>query len=397
MARTRRNRLNIRPLPNGSFLLFGEVFGKRIRVRSKDPHELEVKKAEAEMQAEKASGYISGRRWAQTWMTEEQQADVEAALRFAAGRMPILDWLRQTEHLIGSDTNISPEAALIAWRESLIARRRSARTLTKNILRIQAFLKFACVDTLFKISSDKIEKWVYRQGAADFTRVTDAQVLKAWLNFCVSRRWLAVSPFSVDMKDMTATARPTEAPRILSADQCHAYLKAALEHNKGEMVPYVILTTWCFMRESETRLIARNDIKLDREEPIVMVQMKKRGTPKMRVVSVPANALPILKEAVKDWGPTDTVPFSRHGWTTVRERAGLLARGKTTRHKRRRIVESIWQPDIARHTGFSYFFQRSGDINATAREAGTSPNVGFRHYLALAEKAEADKFYAPVR
>jgi hypothetical protein len=198
------------------------------------------------------------------------------------------------------------------------------------------------------------------------------------------------------MKDLSATAKPKEPGRILTPEQCHSLLAAAKAHMNGLLVPYTILTTWCFMRDSEAQRLTRAAMKLDAATPVIEVDTRKRRTAKYRTVTVPANVLSALRRSVKGWDDAKTVPFSRNGWNTVREHAGLLIRGKTTRGKRRPVLSSLWQADITRHTGISYLYQKCGDIKEVCRQAGNKSDVSFRHYLTMPSEGAADRFYAPI-
>ena len=394
MSRHRAHKLAIRPTAGGSFELYGEILGRRIRERSRNRIHLETRKNELLIELATHRGALgASQQMRLTRLTDEQLKDAEAAVVMARGRR-LVDCVAASDRVLPPVEAISCEFALKEWMVALKARKRSAHTEDKNERRVGWFLDANKeADAVGKITPMMIERWVYRERAADFTRLTDAQVLRAWLNFCVKRRWLAITPFEIDMKDLSATARPKHAGRILSPEQAHAYLAAALTYRKGFLAPYVILTTWLLMRESEARTVSRADMKLDGKLPVVRVAGKKRGTPKLRAVTVPPNVLPLLLAAVTDWPDEKKVPFSRSTWTTVRELAGLLKRGKTTRHKRRPILSSEWQSDIARRTGISYLYQQCGDIREVCRQAGNSTDVSFRHYLTLPSEGAAGKFY----
>lgn len=391
------NVLSIRSLPGGRFLLHGYILGERVRKRSRDVAALALLKEKHEQRVREFENTVgAGTQLRETRLTPAQLVDAEAAIRMADGHS-LVAWLTAAKlaNVRLSSAEVGCKYALTEWLAVLRARKRSERTADKNKRRVESFLKATVAKTLTDITPAAIERYVYRKDAADYTKLTDAQVLKAWLTFCTarSRRWLLVSPFEIDMKDLTATARPKEPGRILSPEQCHAYLAAARAYKGGLLVPYVILTTWCMMRESEARARTKADFKLDGAVPVIRVGGVKRGTPKMRTVTVPANVLSLLREAVKDWPDTQRVPFARGPWMTIREHAGLITRGKTTRHKRRPILSSLWQADIARHTGISYLYQQTGDIKEVCRQAGNTDAVSFRYYLTLPEEGAAAKFY----
>ncbi len=356
-----------------------------------------------------------------TWLNEDQLRDAEASVLISQGR-------RLTECVVAADRVLPPvqgikcPIALEDWVEALKKRKRSWRTIENNVGRMKAFIAFAGVATIEAILPRMIEDWVYRDGTrADFTRITEARILRAWLNHCKRRRWLLVSPFEVDMKDMQATARHVETSRILSPAQAHALLAAAREVADGLLVPYVILSTWCFMSPQEVVRTTREKMKLDGATPIIEVDTVKRRTAKFRTVTVPAGVLPLLRRAVSSWPATHeivprktkepvtvpyTVPFNRAAWDRVRERAGLIERGPLSKRGRRRsFVASVWQDNILRHTGISYLFQslsakaQAGNfeeksvIAEVCRQAGNTNDTAFRHYLSLPEAGASVRFY----
>jgi hypothetical protein len=79
-------------------------------------------------------------------------------------------------------------------------------------------------------------------------------------------------------------------------------------------------------------------------------------------------------------------------WGAVREAAGLAERG-AVKNKKRAVTSDVWQENILRHTGISYFFQKSGDMRETTRQAGNSSDTAFRHYLNLPVEGAAEAFF----
>jgi integrase len=400
MPRHATNELTIAPLPGGRYQLQGRILGRLIRRRSKDYNELATLKESKEREYREQVGRLADEPLTRTRMTPAQVADAEAAIRALVGNRSLLYCVHYANKHAPPVDDIGCAFALAEWVKTLKARKRSERTEDKNVRRVEDFIESARVVHLSEITPLAIEKYVLRPGPADYTRLTDAQVIRAWLNFCVKRRWLTVSPFEIDMADLSATARPKEHGRILTPEQCHALLAAARSHARGLLVPYTILTTWCFMRDSEARRITRDKMRLNAATPVIEVDTKKRRTAKYRTVTVPANVVRLLRGAVGKWPRVDddgkpfTVPFTRAAWSMVREKAGIIVRKAATSGKRRPVINSYWQADITRHTGISYLFQRCGDITEVCRQAGNKSDVSFRHYLTLPLEGAADRFYS---
>lgn len=402
MGRHASNRLTIKPRPSGGWVLTGYFLGRQIRKQHRDQARLEAVKVQLEQQLVQHGQRRQELR--HTWLSPEQLRDAEAAVG-RAGEKSLLSCVIAAEAVMTVGVAVKCAQALQDWLTALRERKRTPATLAKNRLRVEAFIEAANPKHLADITDRMIERWVYRKGSQDYTRLTDAAVIRAWLAWCVRRRLIGRSPFAIDMKDLQATARPVERPRILTAEQCWGLLAAAEAHDGGKLAPYVVLATWCFMRPSEIGRTVPQDLKLDGARPVIEVWPKKRGTPSYRTVDVPACVLGRLRGYVQRGLCEPMVVkvgkkleargifYSKTMWETVRAAAGLVTLSKPRRHGRRKLGGGVWQHDILRHSGISYFYQRSGDIKETCRQAGNTSDVSFRHYLQLPAQGEAERFY----
>lgn len=388
MARLARNQLQIRPFASDGWQLHGYVLGRRINLRSPDLAALESKRDELlrPVSVRRDSAVMR-----HTWLSAAQLRDAEAATQRANG-VGLLECVLAAERVLVTGAPKPCSEARDEWLKALAARHRYPRTLEKNRHRLDAFLRASTPSTLRDITPELIDLHVLNPAWAVSTQVTTGAVLRAWLNFCVKRRWLRESPFQLDLADLAAHASNAAHARILKPDECHALLRAALGYAGGALVPYAVLSLWCFMRSAEVQRTTGSQIRLDVREPFVEVLPRKRGTVSYRSVAIPANVAPILREHPVEAGKT--VFFSRVQWDAVRERAGLLVRLKATRNKRRKHADSQWQPNLMRHTGMSYLYQQTGDIREVCRQAGNSDDTAFRHYLRLPAEGDAAKFYA---
>jgi integrase len=397
MARLARNALHLDPLANGRWKLHGYFRGKQIRKQSDDYAQLAREKEQLERRLDEAAELDASKPTLRaTWLTEAQLRDAEAAIQ-RAGIRRLLDCVVASERVLAESAAKPCVDALAEWLLALAARRRFAVTVAKNENRVKGFLAFASPRNLHEITPLSLEQWVLRKGVADLTQVTDARVIHAWLRFCVQRRWLVSSPFELDLKDLVATARPKQEPRILSPEQCRSLLAAARARKGGVMVPYVVLALWCFLRHAEAMRTTPAQLRLDAKTPLVEVKPRKRGTVSYRTVSLPAFAVPLLRSATGEggtWGNGKPIYFTRALWDAIRCDAGLIERGASRGSgKKREHTSSIWQENLLRHTGISYHYQRCGDIRETCRQAGNASDTAFRHYLQLPDEGAADLFY----
>lgn len=420
MARIAKNQLHVVPIAGGRWLLHGWLNGKQIRKRSLDAQVLNAERKRLEEELAKNAKVNPMPRVYSDRLTWDQIRDCEAAVLLAEPGRRLVEYVKAGLNVLPPLAGKSCADALAEWLAALAKRNRSARTVHKNTLRIRAFLSCCGVKQLDEIRPAMIEDYVLRAGRADYTKITDAQVVRAWLNFCVKRRWLLVSPFEIDMSDLSATARTKNPAKILSPEQCHALLRSARRLNGGLMAPYVILAAWCFMSPQEIIRTTAAKMKLDGAVPVIEVDTVKRRTAKFRTVSVPVNVLHVLRKAVNKWPQTRevdvngkkravpfTVPFARKQWDRIRADAGLLERDPS-RNGRRRHRNSVWQDSILRHTGISYLNQslsekaRRGEfheksvIAEVCRQAGNTTDTSFRHYLNLPAEGAAGRFYGRI-
>jgi len=399
MGRIARNELHLIDLADGRWKLHGYILGKQVRRVSTDLVALTKLKEQKEHQLEQKRALGATKTLRLTHLTDTQLRDAEAAVDRAGGRS-LLDCVLIAQRYAPVGEPVLCTTALADWIAALRKRKRFPRTVEKNEQRVKSFLKVQQPKTLFDITPQMIEDWVFAQGKEGYTPLTDASVLRAWLNFCVRQKWLQVSPLEIDMRDLAERSRAKEKPRILKPEQCWELLRVAQEHGLGEkrgrMAGFVILSTWLFMRKAEVERTTSAEVRLKAKTPVVAVDPRKRGTASHRTIPIPENILPIFATWAETWLAKEgaRVPFSRSEWATIRARAGLIKLAPA-KNGRRKILETVWQDNILRHTGISYFYQKTGDIKETTRQAGNSDDTAFRHYLNLPEEGECERFYAP--
>ena len=404
MARHRENLLRILPLPGGSWLLDGFHLGKRIRKQGRDVNALRVKMQEMQAVLTQATENIIAPRM--TRLTEAQLRDAEAAVERAGGRSLLACVIASDRVMVKGDP-VPLTRALTDWLAHQAERGRQDDTMKNNLGRSRAFIAWLAdqgITTVGAVTPEHYESFIYRGKRADFTRKNDASVLQAWANHWKKRRWVKEIPFEVDTKDLSSRARSVDLPRILTQGQAHALLSAAKARGGARLAAYVALACWCFARHAEVLRVSTDDLKLDGKVPVVEIRPRKRGTVSYRAVTVPACVLGILRDAkaeaikaheaerAEKLPPGPVVKWGRVRFATVREAAGLAERGAVA-NKKRPVHSDIWQENILRHTGISYFFQKSGDMRETTRQAGNSSDTAFRHYLNLPVEGASEAFF----
>lgn len=392
-----KNQLVIESLSNGWFRLFGYALGKRVRLKSQDLGSLEVRKTELEKSIESTVSLTEGLRPVVTWLSKEQVKDAEAAFRCLLGRNhSLLDCVQAAKGVLGSGVPVLISDAIADYLHNLEAtKNRSDRTVGTAKAILARFKKSLKAVMLAEISPLEIENFVEDQ-------IGRARVVQSFLNYCViKKQWIGVSPFKIDMAEMAEDAKGRrEAIRVITPAQCAKLLEVAIEYENGLMLPYFILTTWCFLRSAEAQRVIGNHIDFG-DENLVFVNREKIGNVRERQVTIPENMVGLLKECKRRAiiHREEPIPYSDAHFNNVRELAGLIERDAPGRSGRgfmehRKIISGVWQENILRHTGFSLCYKRSGNIDDCCRQAGNTKAVAFAHYVKMARKSDADTFYS---
>lgn len=404
MARIAKNKLTIEPtadnkgMPSG-FRLFGFFNGKKIRKAGQDLNALEALKASLE-NSQLAMDNAEQARQTQrtTWLSVDQIRDAETAFRARGDQtFRLLDYVNTAKPLMSGPAPMLATDAMTKWADYLTATKKSHATIRNNKRAVRVFLKEAKVKMLGEITPQMVDEHVLNPNLSIGGQVGRAAPIRAWLNFCASRKpaWLRSSPFNLNLREMCEQMRRQKSEdKILTPAQCEALLVAAIKHKKGLMVPFVLLSLWCFMRAAEVRNTNPKDIRLNGKS-VVQVWGRKHGG-KFRVVNIPDNIVPLLKECFARDLLTEKmigIPYNLRDWATVRANAGLITviPGKGRNPK---IINSVWQEHILRHTGESYLYQKTGDISLCTNQAGHSKEVAFKHYLQLPAEGASEQFYA---
>ena len=387
MARTVRNLLQIRgPLSSGAYELIGYLRGKRYRKRG-ELGELTGTKRDLELELEAEASARSETRLVQTWLSDGQLRDAEAAVTLAGPRS-LVECVRLAPAPITSAPELKPAMAAF-WAEVAHLNRRP-RTLDNLDSRIGSFLVAGGFAKPFakRFSRKKdgrtwapdegvkleevtatVTSWLAREGATDRTKINDITALGRLFRFWVKRGWIHALP---EMDRKSLRPRPAD-PKILTPEECRRLLRSAAPG----MLPYVVLGLWGFIRPKELVRLTWDDIDFE-PETRVRIGRATSKTSHFRVVQLPDGARKILEGCRRRGLPVTPESNFDGQFEDLRRDAGLL---------------EGWQPDILRHTGISYHYAATGDLTATCRKAGNSTDVLFRHYLALATKETADYFF----
>lgn len=432
MPAVAKNKLSAKRLPNGGVKLFGYLPvkedgvwnpRKKVRLWFKDLAKMEVEKSrlETEAQAYLVGGLESTVRVRETRLSAKQIEWCEAAYLGISKDEDIGVYVQAGKLHIGTGAPVKCTDALAAWVAKMEHRRDQDKlsnlTVKDGKNRVKRFLAASpTCKVLTDITANVLNKYVERGGVGSYTQIGDARVLKTWLNYCVKReKWLKVNPMlEVDMRELTSGAKPKHEPKILTPDQCQRLLDAAVAESDGKMVPYIILTTWSFMRPSELERVKPDEF-VTMDGDYVVDHHGKKIRSEWRQPVVPSNVAPLLKlhvkaGAVKDRQVVDGVVIEKGGvffsdnmFTRIRAAAGLLEllepKGGQERIKK---GSNKWTSDVCRHTGMSYLYQKyrsegmskDAAAGAVTSQAGNKKKVAFAHYLSRVGSDASKKFYA---
>jgi hypothetical protein len=398
-----KNELKIETLPDGTFRLFGYAMGKRIRRWSDNAAHLEQLKAQMENAVRERTVAPSEIRIVRTRLTDAQVREAETALVLLGDRpYTLIECIQAAQTILGDGAPKPIAEARAEWLADMAMNKLAVRTVQDCRTRLDAFIveiKDRAV-TLSEISPGMINSYVFKKELAVYTSVGRARVVRTFLNFCMSKTYLRTSPFQVKMKGLSKKAESeSEDTRTLTPEQCERLLNAGIQYENGLLLPYVILSTWCFMRNAEVQETTLEDLHFG-DENLVLADKRKLGGGQ-RQVTIPDNVLPLLRACIERGilRPGEKVPFTQPHYDNLRELAGLIDRAPADRTNKnnpsyRKITGGIWQENILRHTGISYLFKRNGNIADCCRQAGNTPEVAFEHYIKMTRKADADAFYA---
>lgn len=404
MSRPFRNELTIEPMPTlagqpARFRLFGRLNGKEIRKRGTDP--LMLAKLKDKLLGEMADAVTASQPFQihRTRLTELQLLQAEQIFGMIMGRdVDPVELIRAGMGVMGDGKPKDCMESLTDWQADRTRKFKSAVTESGNRNRVKQFLALnKAVKFLSDITPKMVVDFAYREHLTATSSLSVLRPVKAWLNYCVSRKWLKVSPVQLNNETMHEEAnrdRNTE-DRILTPDQCEKLLRAAESYHNGEMLPFIALSLWCMMRKADVLNLDPKHITLG-DKPRVSVMARKKGS-KFRVVTIPANMVPVIKDCFARGLLTEgkKIAFTRFGLDAIRLAAGLQTREEVTKGEtgRGKIVSSVWTHNVMRHTGESYLYNLTGDIADVTRQAGNSEDIAFRHYLQLPQDGDAARFY----
>jgi integrase len=196
--------------------------------------------------------------------------------------------------------------------------------------------------------------------------------LSKFLNFCRSKKWIAVNPCA----EIKIKVRRGEV-EVLSVDHTESLLRECeASKYRSELVPYAALCLFAGLRPHEAQQLCWEQIDLTTLSIHVLPHTSKRR--EGRYVHIEPMLVDWLNPYVAD-GRVCTPSFRRH-WRFVTRSIGYNS-------------ETPWPQDVMRHTAASMLLAIKRNRALVAEELGTSVDVLRRHYRKPILQSEAQRFW----
>lgn len=233
-------------------------------------------------------------------------------------------------------------------------------------IRVLAWLDRQRIVTLSDITREACLALRDRPGVSAATRKNDMNAVSSFLSWLVQEQALPINPLAGQRRPRVEPKTPT----IYTASQARALLAAAASYKNGRHARAVGLLFLAGLRPSEVPQ-AQLDLEHPTEPAVRVTGGKLRGR---------ANRIVRLTEPAARWlaAQPDGIDMPTTG-----QRLQIVKR-----------ANGVWHQDGARHSWISARLTASNDENATAREAGTSPDIIFRHYHRLMTQRQAEEWLA---
>lgn len=254
-----------------------------------------------------------------------------------------------------------------------IAKRRP-RTLRAMRQYLTAFARGRESMPLADVTVELVEQWFDSRTEKPNTKKSNLGRLSSLFSYAVRRRWMPENP----TRRIEIPFVDREPPKILTVEECDVLLHWAL-HNKPPALAWFVLTLLVGLRpESEADPLTWEQIDLERGR----IRVAAAGTKvrQHRIIDLNLTpAVPWLKLA-KELGSRLPMPYS--------------TRRKYLRQARDVLGFAAWPPDVLRHTAASYMLAKHQDAGKVAYVLGNSASIIHRHYKALVEPEDAERWFA---
>ena len=387
----------------------GKVFGQRERKQFKTIEEAE---AHADAQRTRRATLRDTERFEDanrsvklTALTDSQRIDILKAVETLAGRGTLLSavefWLKHAAPATGAK-NLRE-----VYEEYLLSKVKSQcrpATIKDVKTKLGLFVLKHATEYVHAIATAQIEEWIdTRKGQSVENRDGSRRAFVAFFNYAVKRGARESNPAAVI--EVPKKNKGHKRIAILTPDEAQRLLAAAMEH-APELVPYFAIGLFAGLRP-DNELAGMDWRNIDFEHKTLHVEAASAKTRRERYVDMSANLIDWLQPYRQQSG---RIAYNRQRFDLVREKAGLIpprphvgyydlkrANGKMFKQKKYgpRKGDTIWKPDVMRHTFASYHLAAHNDANKTAAQLGHGAQLDmlFQHYRRAVRADQAKKFW----
>lgn len=217
------------------------------------------------------------------------------------------------------------------------------------------------------ITRADIEAWLANPAWKSLaTRKGKRTDIRTFFAYVQRAGWRTDSPAANLERIMTEDS----PPEILTVEQCKTLMEAVQAH-AAVMIPYFALSLFCGIRCSEMLGLTWADVRVDRG--FIEITPENSKTRQRRLVTISENC----KAWLKLGGEMPPVSW-RKEFDYARKKAGLY---------------ECWPSDAMRHSFVSYHYAQHGAAE-TAKQAGHSEQILFKHYREIVTPEQAKEFWA---
>ena len=219
----------------------------------------------------------------------------------------------------------------------------------------------------------------------------------ASMGYIISNPFNSISEMEKRMLLGKNAAKP-ERINILSLDDTKLILNAALANPQLNMLPNIVMQLFCGVRADEAEKLEWEDIRLNSEQPFIVIDESIAKNKSIRTAAIPPNAVkwlslcdqstPIGHKNLQQRNNYYRTLLQKMGWGTWTKR-----KDKKSLWKNRKGLKNV-----LRHSFGSYHFELYGDASETAKALGHSDSsaesVLFSNYRKLiTKKGEGKKYF----
>ena len=222
------------------------------------------------------------------------------------------------------------------------------------------------------VTADAVEKYIYRRKTWNpTTRAAHIRHLNVLFNFAIERGHATLNPLSKVQRPKRQSNNASE--KVLTVEQVIGLLQYAFKNDFKQECTALILTLFCGVRADEVDRLTWEKIKLEEENPVVVLDHTKAN--RRRVNVIPDNALRWFKELRGTGRVTADNHEGRMRWM-------------------RKASKIEYQQNSARISFASYHVAAYEDPAKTSLLLGhQNPALLWNTYRALVTKEEARRYW----